>query len=104
MKYLTKDTRRKLISYCLRLLPSLGCFCANILMMVLAVKIGHGAINPFFTTNILMVFATGLLVPRREEESLPKWVKILASIAIALGVLLFFIDLLVYYKKFPGLY
>ena len=96
MKHLTKDTRQKLTRYCLRLLPSLSCFCANILMVVLAVKIGHGAINPFFTTNIL--------VPRHEEESLPKWVKILASIAIALGVLLFLIDLLVYYKKFPGLY
>ncbi len=103
MKHLTKSTRRHPIRYCLRMLPSLGCFCANILMMVLAAKIGHGSINPFFTTNILMVFATGLLVPRREEEPLPKWIKILAAIAIALGVLLFLIDLLVYYKKFPGL-
>lgn len=103
MKQATKEFRHKFARYCLRMLPSLGCFCANILMMVLAAKIGHGSINPFFTTNILMVFAMGLLVPRREEKPLPQWVKIMAAIAIALGVLLFLIDILVYYKKFSSL-
>ncbi len=102
MKQLTNEIRHKFSRYCLRLLPSLGCFCADILMIVWAARISHGLIDSFFT-NILMVFATGLLVPRREEEPLPKWVKILAAIVIALAVLLFLIDLLVYYKKFPGL-
>ena len=102
MKQLNNEIRHKFARYCLRLLPSLGCFGADILMIVWAARISHGWIDSFFT-NILMVFATGLLVPRREEEPLPKWVKILAAIVIALAVLLFLIDLLVYYNKFSGL-
>lgn len=44
-----------------------------------------------------------LLLPHWDEP-LRKGIKITAIVFIAIAVLLFLIDLLVYYKKFPGLY
>ena len=102
MKYLTKDTRRKLISYCLRLLPSLGCAGASILMIIWVSNFSYGLINPYFT-NFCMDVAMILLLPHWDEP-LRKGIKITAIVFIAIAVLLFLIDLLVYYKKFPGLY
>lgn len=101
MKYLTKDTQKKLISYCLRLLPSLGCMVTSILMIVWASNSSYGLINPYFT-NFCMDIAMVLLLPHWDEP-LRKGIKIAAALLIIVAALLFLIDLLVYYKTFSGL-
>ncbi len=101
MKYLTKDTRRKLISYCLRLLPSLGCAGASILTVVWAVHSGYDSNNLYFT-HFCIDIAMMLLLPHWDEP-LRKGIKITAIVFIAVAVLLFLIDLLVYYKRASGL-
>ena len=101
MKYLTKDTRRKLISYCLRMLPSLGCAGASVLMLVWAANSGYGS-NNLYCSDFCMDISIALLFPRWDEP-LRKGIKIAAVVLIAVAVLLFLIDLLVYYKRASGL-
>lgn len=90
MKQPTKNSRYNLISYCLRLLPSLGCMGFVFILFVWETHAHHGMVTTDFI-SILMTAAATILLPIRDE-SITKRGKILAIILIILSVLLFALD------------